>query len=159
IALGSTIVDIRKLAACLSIADICHADSRRVPEIVFRHLELDEDSSFHWKRHLQIAGIARNGNRLVMSAHYFSDEGQKAVEEYRHQVENQLTIVRPYFDSVLSPLTRVDLDARRLKSQLDVTLQFQANTPAILDILIEGVYQRSDVFLRELVQNALDACH
>lgn len=30
--------------------------------------------------------------------------------------------------------------------------------PAILDLLIEGVYQRSDVLIREMVQNSLDAC-
>ena len=83
VVLGSQIVDPRKLAACLSLADIAHADSSRAPEIVFRHLELDEDSAFHWKRHMQISGITRKGDSILMSALTFSDEGDRAVEEYR----------------------------------------------------------------------------
>jgi hypothetical protein len=159
IALGSVLLDLRKLGACLSLADICHADASRAPDIVFRHLALDEDSAFHWRRHLQISGITRKGDRILMSALYFSDDGENAVVAYKEQIEQQLSIVSPYFRSRLSALTGVDLQAQRLKSRLDVPMRFQTNTPAILDILIEGVYQRSDVFLRELVQNSLDACH
>lgn len=159
IVIGSALVDIRKLAACLSLADICHADSGRAPEIVFRHLDMDEESSFHWRRHLQISGITRKDSQLLMSAHHFSDEGLRAVEEYKEAIERQLTILQPYFHTVLTPLLSVELQTQKLRSQLDIALRFQANTTAILDILIEGVYQRADVFIRELVQNAIDACH
>jgi hypothetical protein len=94
-----------------------------------------------------------------MSAHYFSEEGLRAVEDYGDEIRKQLKLIKPYFESVLQPIVTVEVDTHKLQSQLDVSLRFQANTPAILDILIEGVYQRTDVFLRELVQNALDACH
>ena len=159
IALGSTLIDIHKLGACLSLSDICHADASRAPEIVFRYLELDEESAYHWRRHLQISGVTRKDDAILMSAVYFSDEGKTAVEEYRAEVEKQLKLVSPYFHSVLTPITKVELQAKQLASNLDVSMRFQANTPAILDILIEGVYERPDVFLRELVQNSIDACH
>jgi len=159
IVIGSSLVEIKKLAACLSLSDICHADASRAPEIVLHLLELDEESTYHWRRHLQISGITRKSERLLMSAITFSDQGSSAVEEYVTAIRRQLAVVRPYFDSMLYRITGVDLQEQRLKSQLDVTLRFQANTRAILDILIEGVYQRQDVFLRELVQNSLDACH
>jgi molecular chaperone HtpG len=158
VVLGSQIVDPRKLAACLSLADIAHADSSRAPEIVFRHLELDEDSAYHWKRHMQISGITRKSDSILMSALTFSDEGDRAVEEYRAAIETQLSVIKPYFDTVLQPIENVELSIKRLDSPLDQTLRFQTNTPGILKVLIEGVYDREDVFVRELVQNSLDAC-
>jgi hypothetical protein len=158
VVLGSQIVEPRKLAACLSLADIAHADSSRAPEIVFRYLDMEEDSSRHWKRHMQISGITRKDNALLMSALTFSDEGDLAVEEYRVAIEKQLAIVKPYFDTVLQPITSVDLNAKRLESPLDQTLRFQTNTAGVLKVLIEGVYDREDVFIRELVQNSMDAC-
>jgi hypothetical protein len=158
VVLGTEIVDAKKLSACLSLADITHADFSRAPEIVFRHLEFDEDSSYHWRRHLQISGITRKGDSLLMSALVFSDDGESAVQEYKASIENELQIVRPYFETILRPLRRVELNTKRLESPLDQTLRFQTNTPGVLKVLIEGVYDREDVFIRELVQNSLDAC-
>lgn len=158
VVLGNEVVDLRKLGACLSLADICHADASRAPEIVFRHLELEEESAFHWRRHVQISGITREEDTILMSALTFSEHGETAVEEYKEAIEQQLEIVRPYFDTLLKPIKRVQLEQRRLESPLEQTLQFQANTPEILRILIDGVYDREDVFIRELVQNSLDSC-
>jgi len=158
VVLGSQIVEVRKLAACLSLADIAHADSSRAPEIVFRYLDLDEDSSLHWKQHMQISGITRKGDILLMSALTFSEEGDRAVEEYRRGIEDQLSIIKPYFDTVLQQIRNVELSTKRLESPLDQTLRFQTNTSGVLKVLIEGVYDREDVFVRELVQNSLDAC-
>ncbi|OLE55021.1 MAG: hypothetical protein AUG51_05140 [Acidobacteria bacterium 13_1_20CM_3_53_8] len=93
-----------------------------------------------------------------MSALTFSEQGDQAVLEYKEIIERQLEIVRPYFDTILKPIRRVELEQRRLESPLDQTLQFKTNTPEILRILIEGVYDREDVFIRELVQNSLDSC-
>jgi hypothetical protein len=158
VVLGNEVVDLRKLGACLSLADLCHADASRAPEIVFRHLELEEDSAFHWRRHVQISGITREEDTILMSALTFSEQGEVAVEEYKQAIEQQLEIVRPYFYTLLKPIKRVELEQRRLESPLDQTLQFHANTPEILRILIEGVYDREDVFIRELVQDSLDSC-
>ncbi|MBF0459533.1 MAG: ATP-binding protein [Nitrospirae bacterium] len=158
-AVGATLIQIRKLSACLCMADICHADISRAPRIVFKHLEMDERSAYHWKRHMQISGITRNTNKIRMDALYYSDDGLSAVQQYKDEIEKQLSIVKPYFDTILSPINNVELVTRKLNSEMDVELQFHANTPAILNILIEGVYNREDVFIRELVQNSLDACH
>ncbi|HEV7745021.1 MAG TPA: hypothetical protein VGO56_08490 [Pyrinomonadaceae bacterium] len=158
VVLGNQIIDLRKLGACLSLADICHADSSRAPEVVFRQLDLNEESQYHWKRHLQISGITRQEDTILMSALTFSDQGSEAVSDYKDEIEQQLEIVRPYFDKVLRPIRRVELTDKRLESPLDQTLQFHTNTPALLKILIEGVYDREDVFVRELVQNSLDSC-
>lgn len=158
VVLGNEVVDLQKLGACLSMADISHADSSRAPEIVFKHLDFDESSRFHWRRHMQISGITREEDTILMSALTFSEEGAEAVRDYKRSIEDQLRIVRPYFETVLRPIKRVELMERRLESPLDQTLQFQTNTPAILKLLIEGVYDREDVFIRELAQNSLDSC-
>src|SRR3569833_1091724 len=49
------LVDLRKLGAILSIADICHADASRAPEIVSKYMKMNEESAKHWKRHLSIS--------------------------------------------------------------------------------------------------------
>lgn len=156
--LGNEKVDLRKLGACLSLADLSHADSSRAPEIVLKHLELNEEGRHHWRRHLQISGITREEDAILMSALTFSDDGDRAVNDYKEAIEEQLRIVRPYFNTVLKPINRIQLLASRLESPLDQTLHFQTNTTAILKLLIEGVYDRQDVFIRELVQNSLDSC-
>lgn len=157
--LGSRVVRIRMLAACLSMVDICDADERRSPRIVFDYLNLNETSEYHWRRHLLIAGITRRGSELLMSAYYYSPEGKIAVEEYRDQISAQLSRIRPYFSTILRPITGVKLLAERKDSHISTPIAFRADAPAIIRLLIEGVYQRSDVFIRELIQNSLDATY
>jgi len=156
--LGTSMVEIRKLAACLSLSDICHADESRAPWIVRAHLELDEESDYHWSRHLQISGITRDNNDLIMSAIAFSNDGENAITEYKAMVEEQLRICRPYFHTQLKPLNSVILSITRLASPFEQSFAFNTNMPEILNLLIEGVYSQKDVFVRELVQNSLDAC-
>jgi|GEM_PF-4739738 len=158
VAIGNELIDIRKLGACLCMGDITHADSSRAPEVVLKRLDLDEESRFHWRRHMQISGITRKGDILLMSALTFSDEGEVAVKEYEATIQRQLSIIKPYFSTVLAPLNRVELHSKQLESPLDQTLTFKTNTPAVLKLLIDGVYEREDVFVRELVQNSLDSC-
>lgn len=159
VVLGSDLVDLRKLAACLSLADICDADERRAPRIVFDYLSLNEASTWHWMRHLQISGITRRNHELLMSAFCYSDEGQAAVELYKRAIETQLELVRPYFASCLSPLSSVRLMLERQRSAIDTPIAFSADVPALINLLIEGVYERDDAFVRELIQNALDATY
>ena len=133
--LGSDKIDIHKLVACLSISDICHADESRAPWIVKAHLEIDEESEYHWSRHLQISGITRDNEDLIMSAIVFSKEGEKAIYAYKEMIEKQLIICRPYFNTKLKPLNSVKLNITYLKSPLDQPLKFNTNMPEILNLL------------------------
>jgi len=147
------------LAACLSMADICHADESRAPRIVFDYLSMEEDSARHWKRHMQISGINRSGNKILLSAISFSDEGKAAVERYASEIEAQLKRVSPYFHSDLMPITGIELRIQELESEFDQDLSFKTDTAAVLDMLVSGIYQDPNVFVRELIQNALDATY
>jgi hypothetical protein len=155
--LVNTPISVKKLAACLSIADLCHADASRAPEIVLEYLDLDEESMRHWGRHLQISGIARSGDDIIISAFYLSDEGRDAINEYKKFIENQLSLVYPYFQSILAPIKGVRLNARSI-DETGLELQFKTNTESLLNTFIEEVYNREDAFIRELAQNSLDAC-
>lgn len=160
-ALGDAVVDLRKLGACLSMADICHADASRSPQIVFDYLTLDEENASHWRRHLDIGGVTRpsGSDKILMSAFVFSDDGERAVQDYAQAIREQLQIVQPYFHSHLTPIVDVELDLIRQNSPVERELKFKTDMSAILRILIEGVYERPDVFIRELTQNGLDACY
>lgn len=157
--LGPESVDIRKLGACLSIADICHADESRAPHIVFDYLNFDSESAAHWRRHLSIGGITRRESNIEISSTVFSDEGLRAVEEYADAIRQQLQIVSPYFRSKLSTIDGVTVDAKRLTSPLQQEWAFRADPEAVLNMLISGVYEKDDVFVRELIQNSLDASY
>jgi hypothetical protein len=97
VVLGSDRIRLRMLGACLSMADICHADETRAPRVVFDYLSIEEDSARHWKRHMQISGINRSANKILISTISFSDEGKAAVEKYSLEIEVQLKRVVPYF--------------------------------------------------------------
>ncbi len=86
-----------------------------------------------------------------MSAYYFSDSGEEAVRDYVDSIDQQLQIIRPYFDSQLEPITGVKLLGTRKRSPIDTPISFDADVPAVLRLLIDGVYQHDDVFVRELV--------
>ena len=157
--LGNERVDLRKLGAFLSLADICHADASRAPQIVFEYLSFDEQSAWHWRRHMQIGGITRYNDTIEVSSIVFSDEGADAVEQYVSAIQKQLEIVAPHVPVSSRMASRVNLTMQRLKSPADQELRFTADVSAILQILISGVYESENVFVRELVQNALDATY
>jgi len=158
-ALGSKLVRLQLLGACLSLADICHADETRAPSIVAQYLSLEEESSAHWRRHMQISGISRLQNRIILSAITFSEEGELAVEKYGAEIQAQLERVKPYFSTELEPIAEVEVRLQKLDSELDQDLSFKTDTSAVLDLLVSGLYQNPDVFIRELIQNALDATY
>jgi len=152
-------VNLQKLGACLSMADLCNADESRAPGIVFNYLTLDEESATHWRRHMQIGGIMRSGTSIEVSATTFTDEGDEAVQEYIETIEEQLSIVSPFFRTELTPILDVKLTKRRLASPMDQELTFRTDPGSILETLTSGVYDRPDVYIRELVQNSLDATY
>lgn len=154
----SELVDLRKLGAILSIADICHADAGRAPQIVFAYMKMSEESAKHWRRHFSIGGITRKGDSILVSAIAFSKVGESAIVEYVAQIQKQLEAVAPYFRSILPPISKVDLDLTKETSEAKRKLRFQADVSKILDLLTRGVYSRDDVFVRELLQNSFDAC-
>jgi hypothetical protein len=156
--LGSDVVDQRKLAACLSVADICHADASRAPRIVAEYLDLDPESHWHWRRHLQIGGVARKNDDILVSGTIFSDDGEKTILAYCDEIRKQLNIVKPYFRSILLPVSDVKLLLTRSSSPVERPLSFQADMSKLLDLLINSVYSDRNVFIREIIQNSLDAC-
>ena len=46
-----------------------------------------------------------------------------------------------------------------LSPELDQDLSFKTDTSAVLDMFVSGIYKQPNVFVRELIQNALDATY
>lgn len=159
IPVGSHSINIQFLASCLSLADLCHADESRAPRIVFKHLVLDEESEYHWKRHMSISGISIQDNAIVIGAMVYDDLGKKSIEEYREMIEMQLKRVKPYFDSKIRKIdSQVKLELLKRDSPFDRELSFRADMPELVQMFVKSIYSREDTFLRELAQNAMDAC-
>ena len=108
---------------------------------------------------MQISGVNRSEDNIVLAAISFSEEGKLAIEEYVVEINKQLERVSPFFKSKLLPIVGVKLQLKELESEFDQDLSFRADTVAILDMLVAGIYHKADVFVRELIQNALDATY
>jgi len=81
-------VRLRMLAACLSMADICHADESRAPRIVFDYLSMEEDSARTGSAYA-ISGINRSGNKILLSQSLF--RRRQSWQSERYASESKLT--------------------------------------------------------------------
>ncbi|HEX6370260.1 MAG TPA: hypothetical protein VF006_15175 [Longimicrobium sp.] len=159
------------LACCLRLADIMDFDRSRTPLSVFRHVDFTEAKSWEeWNKHLQITGWTVNEHEVE----YFAECGHPAfyvaVMEFLDWIDHELRDCRQLIvrDAPSAVAERYQLHlppaverwvAMADRSYVAGAFHFQLDYGRIMQLLMDkSLYPDPSLFLRELLQNSLDAC-
>jgi hypothetical protein len=150
----------RFLAAVLRIADECDITYNRTPEVVYYTLSPKDKAEQEFKKHLSISGVGQldEKHKIYISAVARDPKGAKTLRMVRDKVQGELDVVKSILASNGIVLDTVEL---RIETRgfVDKPIGIEINKKKIVDLLMgEHLYSRRDAAIRELVQNAIDAC-
>ena len=160
----------------LRLADILDFDNSRSPEQVYQYLKLSERktkkeqiSDIEWRKHLCTKGFSFSTNNRTerYPIKFISAPDEPAVE---HDVREFLTIIEREFDKCNTILKYCSKKYENFKLPLSIDknnilskgytygdYRFSLEKEQILNLLMgENLYSDPYVFIRELVQNAID---
>ena len=169
-AVGTYSVNVRYLALLLRLADILDFDQDRTPESLLRAIHFSSTVSVaEWAKHRSVTGWEINPNRIRFTMQCEHPSYQRAAYEFMDWIDRELSeahrIVADFPRSVLAhyviPLpTRVDRTRIEPKNNAYryAELEFVLSREEIVNLLMtDQLYQNDALFVRELLQNSLDA--
>lgn len=169
----------RFVAAVLRLADILDFDPKRTPPILFEHLGIrDSISVREWKKHLAITGWDIQPGRIAFAAQCRDPVIEKCIRDFVRMIDNELIgsggVLTEMHDPAAPDLANqyaLDLPFRVKTEDIRAAvgpsgplyvyadLAFTLDQDRIVDLLMGlNLYQTSTLFLRELLQNGIDAC-
>ena len=164
-------VNLQYLACILRLADILDFDRSRTPLAVFQHLAFSESKSWEeWNKHLQVQGWKITPTQVAfeipcthpvfyVAVHEFLGWIDDELRQCRYLVENKPQATAERYQLHLPQV--VDRHKVRMADNTYVAgaFRFQLEYENILTLLMDkSLYPDPSLFLRELLQNALDAC-
>lgn len=169
--INGTPVNLQYLACCLRIADIMDFDRSRTPTSVFEQIDFTDEKSWkEWNRHLQVRGWTVEEKEVAYSSSCTHPAFYVAVHEFIDRVDRELTECRYLIDEASAKIAKryrlylphiVDRRLIKMKDKKYVAgdFRFQLEYEEIMKLLMdETMYPDASIFLRELLQNSLDAC-
>jgi hypothetical protein len=164
-------INLRYLACCLRLGDILDFDRSRTPLPVFYEINFTEEVSLQeWYKHLSIEGWNVDEHRVLFEARCTHPAFYVAVHDFLNWVDEELRECRyllddaPAGDDDKYSLTLAHATDRRQVRMSDSRyvaggFRFQLEYEEIMRLLMDkSLYPDSTFFLREMLQNALDAC-
>ncbi|MGD9922412.1 MAG: ATP-binding protein [Pseudorhodoplanes sp.] len=172
--IGTYKANIQFCGALLRLADILDFDRERTPGILFESLGVAENdlpgasvTLMEWQKHMAVHTIDINTHDLVFSADCKHPAIEAAVGEFCRLIERELrdtlSILRNNPPDILASYS-IALPSQvrtRIRPQGYVfhDLRMEVNQSAIMTLLMgEKLYSAPGAALRELLQNAIDAC-
>ena len=161
----------RYIACCLRLADILDFDRSRTPPGVFKHIDFTEQTSWlEWNKHLQVRGWSIDEHTVAYSVLCSHPAFYVAVQEFLGAIDRELQDCGYLVDGmparfadryrILLPRA-VDRRNVRMENPRYVAggFRFSLEYDEIMRLLMDrSLYPDPDLFLRELLQNSLDAC-
>ncbi|MCP5489331.1 MAG: ATP-binding protein [Verrucomicrobia bacterium] len=168
-------VNVRFLCCLLRLADILDFDRERTPRILLESLGIEsrtvpgaEVSLREWSKHLAVHTIEIGSEEIVFAGSCKHPIIEKAIRDFCIQIEREVRDTtallrrapakvanRYHLDLPLCVRPRIQSNGYTFR---DFTLSL--NQSAISSILMgEKLYSHAESALRELIQNAIDACH
>lgn len=172
-------VNWRFIAVLLRLADILDFDGKRTPAILFEHLGIrDKVSLTEWKKHRSIRAWDIRPGRIAFSARCPDPIIEKCVRDFVQVIERELSFTRGILgnmhDSACLDMRKryymelppnVDLRDVGPEEGSDgpiykyVDLGFHLDEESIISLVMGmNLYGNRLLFLRELLQNAVDTC-
>lgn len=169
--LNNTRVNYVFLACCLRLADVLDFDRTRTPLSAFHAIHFSEPiSEEEWKKHLSVKGLSVSEHRIEYVAECDTPDDYVAVQHFLGWVDRELQectrVVRefPAEDAARYPLNLAPIVDRwqvgmKDRQYVAGAFRFQLDYDQIMRLLMDkSLYPDDTLFLRELLQNALDAC-
>lgn len=165
-------LNLRYVACCLRLADIMDFDRSRTPVVVFQNINFtDAESWKEWNKHLAVGGWTINEREVSFRTECTHPSFYVSVMEFLDAVDEELSHCRRLvvkeapagvaerYRLHLPPVAdRWDVEMKD-KSYLAGGFRFQLEYERIMQLLMDkSLYPDPSLFLRELLQNALDAC-
>lgn len=165
-------VNLQYLACILRLADILDFDRSRTPLTVFQHLDFSEPKSWEeWNKHLQVKGWEITPTQVTFDIPCTHPVFYVAVHEFLDWIDEELRQCR-YLTERNKPKVTADryklllphvVDRHKIQmadpTYIAGAFRFQLEYENILTLLMDkSLYPDPSLFLRELLQNALDAC-
>ena len=147
------------LSSILRLCDICHVTSDRTPQYVFDRFVFNSVSKSHWETHLSVDGIARRdigAHPIALQASYKGEDDLSRLNGLADSIDDELRLTKQVFAA--SGWQIYDFVERNFIETIPKWKTIDVPAPEICALLCEHIYQSLDVFVRELVQNCLDAC-
>lgn len=168
------------ISIVLRLADILDFDAERTPNVLFNHLDIQNPISLReWSKHRSILAWNINEKNIMYAAECEHPAIEKSIKEFCEYIEEEIYFCKiklrdmhdgkrnnlnalynlplPYKVDTTEVKARVDYDGNPIYIYKD--LSFSLNQEEITKLLMgTSLYGNSSVAIRELLQNAIDAC-
>jgi hypothetical protein len=169
-AFGCCTADIHFVAAALRLADLCDFDRERTPEVLFHYLipsgadPARDMSAREWGKHMAIShwGI-ENGETLIYRGNCRDPVIHHAVVLFTQEIEGEIRRTRGVLAEraddwpfLLAGPVRAEI---RPEGYRYLPFQFRLDEGSVFELLMGSrIYDTPLAAVRELIQNAVDAC-
>jgi hypothetical protein len=159
-------VNIQFLALLLRLGDILDFDLFRTPPFLYNHINpQNKVSIMEWKKHQSIEGLRITPESISFEAYCTNSKVERAVRSFVIWMENERFDTMTLLSNANLPKYRLKLDNKvNLKVRNDGSyifsdLELNLDYEKVLNILMgTELYDSTDVFIREVLQNSYDAC-
>jgi len=159
-------INIQYLSILLRLGDILDFDIFRTPYSLYKHINIKNNiSNEEWQKHLSVIGADITDSKISFELKPPSIKIHRKVEEFLDWIETEryesLKLLEEnknkdkYFLNLKDKVdSRITPDGY-IYNNLEINLDYEK----VINILMgTELYEKPDVFLRELLQNSYDAC-
>jgi hypothetical protein len=156
------LIHLQFLAACVKLADELDLTFERTPFQIYELLpSKSKQTEIEWKKHFSVGGVGPHESyvgTICVWCRCRSAEIHRALKQHEAKVQNILNEINRHI-SPRFKYTQVVYEIENIGYD-PIDYKFHVETSTALEIFMGNpIYSDKEVFLRELVQNALDACN
>jgi hypothetical protein len=167
------------VSVILRLTDIIDFDTKRTPAILFSHLTIKNAVSLsEWIKHLSVTAWSFQRETITFSAQCSHPAIEASIKNYCDQIDDELKNCTFILANLVSEICDVEcykiklpayVNRKKIGAAIDIATgapiytykdtKFTLNKQQVVDLLMgTKLYGKTDVALRELIQNSIDAC-